>query len=91
MTGLLTPAEVAEICRVSGKTVMRAINAGELPASRLGRRGAHRIRPEDVEAWIAARAVYPSIPPVESATTLRSRSSRRRAGGTLAVHPDMGR
>jgi hypothetical protein len=42
---LLKPSEVAELCRCSAKTVMRAILAGELEASQLGRRG----------TWVGAR------------------------------------
>lgn len=56
---MLTVAEVAESCRVHAKTVMRAIARGELLAVRLGERGAYRIRPADLDAWIDARVVRP--------------------------------
>lgn len=49
---LLRPDDVAELCQVSTKTVLRAIRAGRLRAYRLGARGAYRIRPDDVEAWL---------------------------------------
>jgi len=54
---LLTPADVTHYCHISSKTVLRAIRAGRLRASRLGQRGAYRIRIEDVHAWIAATTV----------------------------------
>jgi excisionase family DNA binding protein len=58
---LLTPSDVAALCQVSPKTVMRAIQSGRLPAARLGKRGAFRIAAEDVEAWVAAsRLATPS-------------------------------
>jgi excisionase family DNA binding protein len=75
LEALLTPADVAERCQVSPKTVIRAIRAGRLRAYRLGARGAYRVRAADVEAWLAAsqveavvvpfpvRAPVPSMPP----------------------------
>ena len=56
----MTVAQVAEICQVHGKTVMRAIMRGELRAVRIGARGAHRIRPADVDAWLESRVVRPA-------------------------------
>jgi excisionase family DNA binding protein len=58
--GFLTVAEVAGVCRVHAKTVMRAIGRGELTAVRLGERGAYRIRPADLDAWIEGRLVRPA-------------------------------
>jgi excisionase family DNA binding protein len=53
----MTPSEVAEMVRVSCKTVMRAIQAGELEASQLARkRGGWRIMPAAVEEWMRARS-----------------------------------
>ncbi len=63
----MTVAEVAAMCQVHRKTVVRAIARGELRAVRLGIRGAYRLREGDVEDWLAARAV-PAVrhePPVE--------------------------
>jgi len=51
-TPLLTPNDVADLCQISPKTVMRAIRSGRLAATRLGKRGAFRISPDDVDAWI---------------------------------------
>lgn len=55
MTPLLSPEDVARQCGLSRRAVYRAIERGELRASRLCSR--LRIRPEDVDAWIAANAV----------------------------------
>jgi excisionase family DNA binding protein len=54
---LLRPVDVAELCQVSTKTVLRAIRNGRLRAFRLGARGAYRIRPDDVEAWLRSSSV----------------------------------
>lgn len=58
---LFTPAEVAVRCQVSTKTVLRAIRAGRLRASRLGERGAYRINPEDLDAWVEGTVVRPAL------------------------------
>jgi len=52
---LLSPEDVARQCGLSRKAVYRAIERGELRASRLCSR--LRLRAEDVEAWIEANAV----------------------------------
>ena len=49
----LTVAEVAEQLRVSNMTVYRLINAGDLPAVRVGR--SYRITEDDVDAYLAGR------------------------------------
>jgi len=54
---LLSPEDVAHRCGLSRKAVYRAIERGELRASRLCSR--LRVRAEDVEAWIEANAVTP--------------------------------
>lgn len=56
---LLTVGDVAEMCQVHRKTVTRAIRSGRLRAARLGARGAYRLRPDDVDAWIAGSVVEP--------------------------------
>lgn len=53
---LYTPAEVAERCRCSTKTVMRAIHAQELEASQLGERGTWVIREHAIDDWIERRS-----------------------------------
>jgi excisionase family DNA binding protein len=57
---LLTIEQVAALCQVSVRTVYRAVSAGRLRASRLGRGGAYRIRVEDVAAWLDGSAVRAS-------------------------------
>ncbi|HMK96545.1 MAG TPA: helix-turn-helix domain-containing protein [Acidimicrobiales bacterium] len=49
----VTVAEVADLLRVSNMTVYRLVQAGELPAVRVGR--SYRIREEDVDRFIAGR------------------------------------
>jgi excisionase family DNA binding protein len=49
----LTVAEVANLLRVSSMTVYRLINAGELPAVRVGK--SYRLREDDVDKYLAAR------------------------------------
>lgn len=52
---LLTPREVADYCNLNYRTVLRAIEAGELPASRLSNR--LRVSRYDMLAWIDGKAV----------------------------------
>ena len=47
---LLTPAEVADLARLSTLSVYRAIRAGRLRASKLGRR--LRLSEVDVRTWL---------------------------------------
>ncbi len=49
----LTVAEVASLLRVSSMTVYRLINAGELPAVRVGK--SYRLREDDVDKYLADR------------------------------------
>jgi excisionase family DNA binding protein len=46
----LTVAEVARRLRVSNMTVYRLINAGELPAARIGK--SYRLRETDVDVYL---------------------------------------
>ena len=57
---LLTASDVAALCQVSTKTVLRAIKSGDLRAARLGKRGAFRISPDDFEAWLSRNEVTPA-------------------------------
>ena len=54
---LLSPQDVARRCGLSRKAVYRAIERGELRASRLCSR--LRIRPDDVDAWLQASTIVP--------------------------------
>ncbi len=49
----LTVAEVAAMLRVSNMTVYRLINAGELPAVRVGK--SYRLREDDIDKYLAGR------------------------------------
>ncbi len=78
---LLTVCDVAEMCQVHRKTVTRAIQSGRLRAARLGARGAYRLRPEDVDRWVADSLV-------ESVAVA---SPRARPSGVLLVDGVNGR
>ena len=65
-TRLMTVDQVADQCQVSVRTVYRAISRGSLRASHLGRGGAYRIRPEDVDLWVDGTAVRITGPKVKS-------------------------
>lgn len=49
----LTVREVAAVLRVSNMTVYRLINAGELPALRVGK--SLRLRKDDLDDYLASR------------------------------------
>ena len=49
----LTPAEVADLLRVSSMTVYRLIKSGELRAARIGK--SYRISEDDVDAYLESR------------------------------------
>ena len=59
---LLSPEEVAQRCGLSRRAVYRAIERGELRASRLCSR--LRIHPDDLEAWRRTNYVETSQPPM---------------------------
>lgn len=73
---LLSPEDVASACGLSRKAVYRAIERGELPATRLCSR--LRIRPQDIESWIHANQVVPA-----ARETRRPRSATAPAAGGL--------
>lgn len=52
---LMTIDQVAEMCRVSEKTVRRWIASAELPAAKLGNQW--RIRPRDLDDFVRGRLV----------------------------------
>jgi excisionase family DNA binding protein len=60
---LIAPGDVAIVCGLSRKAVYRAIERGELPASRLCSR--LRVRASDVDAWIDAHRVQAAVQPSE--------------------------
>lgn len=52
-TRFMTVGEVAAVLRVSNMTVYRLINAGQLPAVRIGR--SFRVREEELDRYLAER------------------------------------
>lgn len=52
-SNFLTVGEVSQVLRVSNMTVYRLINAGQLPAARVGK--SYRVREEDLDAFLAGR------------------------------------
>lgn len=103
MDALLTPQQVAQACQLSARTVLRAIDRGDLRASKLAVRGGWRIMPADVDEWLAARSNRRCDPPdgdrprgkeIEpDLATIKTapRSSRGRSDGRLLVRPGMGK
>jgi excisionase family DNA binding protein len=75
---LLTPADVAELARVSVKTVYRAIRSGALVAIEIGNR--YRVSPEDYCAWIEGLTVVPG-----NATTTDRFAARPPQGSLIAL------
>jgi excisionase family DNA binding protein len=72
---LLSPEDVARRCGLSRRAVYRAIERGELPASRLCSR--LRIRPTDLDAWIAANRVESMrLPELADPTAIRGPIAR---------------
>jgi excisionase family DNA binding protein len=82
---LLRPVDVAELCQVSTKTVLRAIRNGRLRAFRLGARGAYRIRPDDVEAWLRSSRVARPDDASDRADEAVQDASQPRERGRLVV------
>jgi excisionase family DNA binding protein len=56
---LLSVGEVAKLLRLHPHSVYRKINAGALPAIRLGGDGPLRVRSDKLEAWLTQ---YPASP-----------------------------
>ena len=52
-TRFVTVGEVATLLRVSNMTVYRLVQAGQLPAIRVGR--SYRIREDDVDKYLSAQ------------------------------------
>jgi excisionase family DNA binding protein len=79
--GLLSPEEVARACGLSRRAVYRAISRGELRAARLCHR--LRVRPADLELWIAERTLSR---PTDTAVSIRT--ARATARGSLRAMLD---
>ena len=89
---LRTPADVAERCQISAKTVLRAIHAGRLRASRLGESGAYRMRDADIDAWIEETVVAPQRrAPIRPPAARPLGTLEQPTLGRLELTADMGR
>jgi excisionase family DNA binding protein len=73
---LLSPEQVARRCGLSRRAVYRAIERGELRASRLCSR--IRIKPGEVDAWVEANEVAPHAELPVRPSPLRSADGLRR-------------
>lgn len=92
---LLTLEEVAGRLQISVRTVQRAIADGGLRASQVGAGscGAWRVRGEDLDAWLEARANRPRTAAASSDLPVipgPRRGGRSRRKGRLTVTADMG-
>lgn len=88
MSDLLTIEDAAGRAKVHPETVKRAIRSGRLRASRLGERGAYRIREAWFDEWIDSQPVA-----AEALADDRRRGVARgsRTRGRLAVGEGMGK
>ena len=73
---MLSPAEVARLAGLSRAAVYRAIERGELKASRLC--GRLRVEPGDFEDWKRQGLVRPTAPP---SPMVRGTAKREMSGG----------
>ncbi len=79
---MLTVKQVAARLQISLSSVYELIARGQLPAFRLGpRRGAIRVRPEDLASYLAATSITgtatPLRQPSQGGTTFRHLSGER--------------
>jgi excisionase family DNA binding protein len=72
---LLTPEQVAERLQVKERTVLDWLRAGDLRGLKLGR--LWRVRPEDLEKFLAA-----SVAPKPAPRKARESAPRKRVGAT---------
>jgi excisionase family DNA binding protein len=56
----LTKTESAAYAKLGSRLIQNAVNAGELPAYRIGKGREYRLRAVDVDAWLMSRAWEPS-------------------------------
>ncbi len=80
---LLTPDDVAALCGLSRKAVYRAIERGELRASKLCSR--LRIRSEDLDLWIEANRLQEEVPLRRSSTRVPAQNGLR----SLLIEPGL--
>jgi excisionase family DNA binding protein len=61
MTSLMKIDEVAEALKVSERTVLRLVKAGELQSYRIGSRGRRRFKRSDVERVLQPQRREPDV------------------------------
>ena len=83
-TPLLRVSDVATRCQVTGLTVRRWIDAGELPAYKVGREW--RIDPASVDAFLAARRTAADVVDTTPAPVTRAGGHRSELGAMNAGH-----
>lgn len=64
---LLTPPEVLDYLRITGRTLYRLIHAGPVPAVRVGRQW--RVRRADLDDWLQRQAAGASLGPAPASGT----------------------
>jgi excisionase family DNA binding protein len=89
-TELLTPARVAALAHVHKKTVLRAIAAGELRATRLGERDL-RIHPDWYAEWVEARTAGVGGEGARSSEPAPRQRGTGQGRGRLALTTGMGK
>jgi excisionase family DNA binding protein len=82
---LYTVEQVATLCKVSVKTVYRAIWHGRLRASQLGVGAAYRMKLEDIQDWVDGSTVVQSRPKVTRRSKTKTTSPPRESSRTTST------
>lgn len=82
-------ADVAAELQCSVRTLMRAINSGDLRASQTQKRGGWVVQREDLQAFLDAKATRPRGQPIRTVT--RQPRGASSPGGRLVIDKGMGR
>jgi excisionase family DNA binding protein len=82
---LYTVEQVATLCKVSAKTVYRAIWHGRLRASQLGVGAAYRMKLEDVQAWVDGSTVVQFRPKVTRRSRTKTASPQPKPSTTTST------
>ena len=92
---ILTVDQVADVVQLSSKTVLRAIAAGHLEASRLGQgRAGWRVKKGAVDQWMELRSNASACAQARMVSALPIPASSpdvARRPGRLTISADMGR
>jgi excisionase family DNA binding protein len=85
----LSPQQVADAYGLSRRAIYRAINQGELAASKLC--GRLRISPGALAEWIAASRVEPRLPPSNRLIRQDTNRSKRRLESLRSAFQELDR